>query len=115
MELKHLVSEVLLARAKSLESLGLQEEGWTKGDALQLLAQLADKKVAVLGGDVYSTASGRLEPTYENWFCERCGEEDLGTYARRSQKEAMAFLRDYPGLLEVLFVLVLSQDETAGL
>lgn len=35
-----------------IESLGLQETAWTKSDALELPAQLADTGVAVLGGDV---------------------------------------------------------------
>ena len=113
--MKGILPETLLLRAKSLESLVLQENAWTKNDALELLAQLEGTDVAVLGGDVYSVSSGRLEPSYESWFCERRPREGLFAYAERSQQKAKAFLRAFPDLSEALFALVLSQDETAGL
>lgn len=105
----------LASRAKALEELGLQEVAWTKADALELVAQLAGCQVAVLGGDVYNMSSGRVRPSYENWSCERRSGEGLRGYAERSQQEAVAFLRAYPELPDVLFTLVLSQNETAGL
>jgi len=115
MEIQQKLPKALCSRAKSLESLGLQEVAWTKSDALELLAQLEGSAISVLGGDVYSTSSGRLKPAYENWFCERRSEEELQAYAERSQHVAVAFLRAYPDRPEALFALVLCQDETAGL
>lgn len=109
------IPEELASRARSLETLGLHEVAWTKKDALEVLAQLAGRTVAVLGGDVYFVSSGRPKPAYENWSCERRPGEALGAYAERSQREAVVFLHTYPDSTDTLFVLVLSMDVTAGL
>ncbi len=115
MEIRKKISSVLVSKARSLESLGLQEVAWTKSATLELLGQLKGQTVVVLGGDVYCVALGSPTPTYENWSCERRLGENLAGYSARSQQEAVAFVRAYPDLPETLFSLVLDEEETAGL
>ena len=115
MKIQEQILDAFSSRGRSLEPLGLQEIAWVKSDALEIVARLADKGVAVLGGDVYKEFPDGLRPTYENWYCERSSEEDFRAFTERSREKAVAFLRSYPDPAEAMFVLVLSEGRTAGL
>lgn len=111
-----LVSEALASRARPLKALGVNNVAWTKGDALEVIASLQGREVAVLGGDVYGLVGGHIVPAYANWHCERRQGELLRDYAERSQRAAASFLRAYPATkVEILFAFVLSEEETAGM
>ena len=109
------IPKSLSSRAKSLAALGLDEAAWTRSDALELLSHLKGAQVAVLGGDVYTEGPGQLEPTYDNWYCERRPGEEFPAYAERSQREAFSFVDGYPDLPGILFAFVLNPNETACL
>jgi hypothetical protein len=102
-------------RARSLEALGLNEVAWTQEDALQVLDQLRGMPVAILGGDVYSSKTGHLMPTYDNWCCDRHADEDFAAFAARSQRVAAEYIAKRSPLSEDLIVLVSDGEVTAGL
>ena len=62
------------------------------GSWVQALEFLAGTEVAILGGDVLSESSGKLEYTRENWYCERLPEESTPAFANRSRLVARQFI-----------------------
>jgi hypothetical protein len=67
---------------------GSKEQALKPAAALQGLELLAGSDVAILGGDVLSESSGKLEYIYENWFCERLPGESGPVFADRSRSVA---------------------------
>jgi hypothetical protein len=84
---------------------------WRPEDAAQVLDLLRPTDIAVLGGDVYSKRSGRLEPSYENWYTEREPQELPSAFATRSQSIAREYLANMieRGLAGCWVTLVLSE------
>jgi len=111
------LSEDLIVRAFPLDDLGVSELAWSQADALLVVAGLEDSDVAILGGDVYCKMLSGILPMAENWACERRSSESLKEYAMRSRREARSYIQSFPTSTRegTLFVLVLCEEETAGL
>jgi hypothetical protein len=71
---------------------GSEEQALKPAAALQALELLADTDVAILGGDVLSERSAKLEYTHENWYCKRLPEESALAFANRSRSVARQFI-----------------------
>lgn len=63
--------------------------------ALDVLKRLRDEGIAVAGGDVYRRENDCLEPTYDNWYCDRGDGEQIGEYVERSIGVAMNYVAEY--------------------
>jgi hypothetical protein len=61
-------------------------------DALYAIHLLYGSQIAILGGDVLSDTSGKLQYTLENWHCEQMSGENPMTFTRRSHDVAKDFI-----------------------
>src|SRR5688572_444350 len=84
----------LWIKAESLSALGVEELAWCPEDAFRVLELLQSTEIAVLGGDVYVKRSGKLEPSYENWYAEHAPDEVPSEFAIRSQSIAREYLEN---------------------
>jgi len=92
--------------------------GWKKEDVLDLLNSPSADKFAVLGGDVLRFNGNRkfYENTYDNWYINREGPlEDFKEFCVKSKKKAIDYISNYNADDNVVFVLVVSSEITAGL
>src|SRR6266508_2570448 len=87
-------SRILHSEGKPLAQInpGSQELALKPAAALKALGLLARTEVAILGGDVLSESSGKLEYTHENWYCERLLGETATAFAHRSRAVAHRFV-----------------------
>jgi hypothetical protein len=93
--------------AISLDSMGVENLAWRKGDALKVVEALKYSDWAVLGGDVVRKAD-ILEYTYDNWSCDPLPNEIQQAYVVRSHDEAASYIRGYKIQegFQILFALV---------
>ncbi len=89
--------------------------GWTRRDALAVLATLTDTRIAVARGEVYRTMAHDPVPI-DDWDCRRAPREDANAYAARSQSAAerrvKRHLDEYSGA--VLFVFTFDDQQAAA-
>lgn len=85
----------ILGAGKSLEMLGVRNWALDQAGALDALERLRDEGIAVSGGDVYRRENDRLEPTYDNWYCDRGDGEQVGEYVERSIGVAINYITEY--------------------
>lgn len=86
----------ILGAGESLEMLGVRNWALDQAGALDAVERLHSKGIAVAGGDVYRLENGRLEPTYDNWYCDKCDDEPIGEYIEHSVHIAMSYISEYP-------------------
>ena len=58
----------LMENGISLQDIHFNEYIWSWHDALTVIDILIDKKIFILGGDVYSYIKNRYRPTGESWY-----------------------------------------------
>jgi len=85
----------ILSAGESLEVLGVRNWALDQAGALYALERLHQEGIAVAGGDVYRLENGRLEPTYDNWYCDRSDGEQIGEFVERSIGVAMNYITEY--------------------
>lgn len=90
--------DAILGAGESLEMLGVRNWVLDHAGALEAVERLSREGVAVAGGDVYRRENGRLEPTYDNWYCNRSDGEQMHEYVERSIDIARGYITDYPDL-----------------
>jgi len=86
----------ILGAGESLEMLGVRNWALDQAGALEAVGRLSCQQIAVTGGDVYRPKNGRLEPTYDNWYCNRSDGERMCEYVERSIVIARNYISDYP-------------------
>ncbi|WP_411850307.1 Imm40 family immunity protein [Stenotrophomonas sp. LGBM10] len=97
----------ILGAGESLEVLGVRNWALDQAGALDALERLHHEGIAVAGGDVYRLENGRLEPTYDNWYCDRSDDESIDEYIERSIDIARSYISECPNSDgETLFSLV---------
>jgi hypothetical protein len=90
-----------------LEGVGVRNWALTKADALRALENLLEMEVGIAGGDVYKLVNGKLELTYNNWFCDRNAREISEHYVARSVAHARNYIANYEDQgMEFFFALV---------
>lgn len=97
----------LASSAVDLSEFGVHALAWSRSDALAVLEHLADWEMPVLGGDVLSSVRP-LEYAYANWHSDPGADEDVATYAQRSQRETRDYIERYP-TEPAWFVLVVGE------
>jgi len=81
--LEQKIKEKIFRKSISLESYGLNDLAWGREDALQLINEIMEHKIGILGGDVYRLVGSRLDPLSDNWSCEPMEKErELSSNAR---------------------------------
>lgn len=86
----------ILDVGESLEILGVRNWALDQDRALDAVEKLSCQGIAVAGGDVYRWENGRLEPTYDNWYCNKNDGEQVGEYVKRSISLARNYISVYP-------------------
>ena len=71
---------------------GSDEYALSPPDALKAICLLEKSHVAICGGDVLEEKSGKLEYSYENWYCDQKNGENPLDYVVRSRKESTEFI-----------------------
>jgi hypothetical protein len=101
------VVDEILHQGCWLGNLGIQNWALDRSLTLDVLSQLERAGVAVLGGDVYIRQGEAIEPSYDNWYCERRADETVLAFVSRSTRAAREYVIAYsPNRRDVLFALV---------
>lgn len=91
------IPEALRASAIHSADFQVNEFGWISAEALQVIESLEWSKVAVVGVQEYRHDPVGFVPSSANWDTSRGFAESEISFARRSRREAMEFIR---GILE---------------
>lgn len=87
----------MLREGEFLEMLGVRNWALDRVGALDAVERLSCERIAVAGGDVYKRENGRLETTYDNWYCNRNDGEQMSEYIERRVDIARNYISKYPG------------------
>ncbi len=100
--------KAILSCGISLSEMGVNNWALTEAQAIQALDKFESLETLVLGGDVYKMVDGEPESNYDNWYCERNDNEELGKFAARSINCARQYIGNYrnPSSRETFFVFV---------
>jgi len=104
-------TDLLHARGRALDDLGVSDTALDREGAEHALCIIDDLKEAVLGGDVYLMKGHSLVSTYDSWHCDRRPDESLPDFAARSIEETRAYVGGYPNG-DAWFTLVLHERPT---
>lgn len=97
----------ILSVGRSLDSVGVRNWALSRDAALTALEKLSAKRVAVIGGDVYVASGFNVESNYDNWYCNRRGDEADSAFVERSIADARNYIVNYKAdSVEVLFAIV---------
>lgn len=86
----------ILGVGEYLEMLGVRNWALDQAGALDAVEKLSCQGIAVAGGDVYRRENGRLESTYDDWYCNRNDGEQMDEYVERSTSLARNYISAYP-------------------
>ena len=107
--------ETLINKAISLADLGVADLAWTRLDVFEIIKELDESNVAVLGGDVLKKEDTKYKYNYDNWHSDIEPGEQWDDYAKRSRKETQEYLKRYPdpGDNTYIYSLVLTDKPNA--
>lgn len=88
--------KTILSVGHPLEAVGVHNWALDRQQALQALDQLLTLDMPVSGGDVYRFGQGRMQLTYDNWYCDPGPNEARTAYAVRSIEKARDYISAYP-------------------
>jgi len=102
----------LRSKAIGLSHLHVAEVAWFRNDVLEIIRQLNDTGIAILGGDVLRKCGDKFEHDYSNWHVDRQPSESAKAYAERSREETTKYVRGFPDSENgsIAYVLVFEQD-----
>lgn len=86
--------EELLNSAYSLEVLHIRGLAWIDENAIKAIHACAEKRYAILGGDVYEQQHGRFIPTLDSWYLNQ-GALPWEEYVEESRKKAVSYITMY--------------------
>lgn len=88
--------DILASEGRDLKEAGVNGAALQKRSALRAVEALRAASVQILGGDVYRVTRGKLELSYDNWYCKDAGEPGTDEYLKASLAQAKRYIRDYP-------------------
>lgn len=107
----------LLNKGISLQGIGINNWAFSKDDALDILNRFEELQVSILGGDVCELINNRIQPNYDNWYCNRLSNETDVEFSKRSIKRAKDYIMDYnvdnPNQIFFIFVIDDYKNETS--
>jgi hypothetical protein len=90
-----------------LGNFGVKNWALDRHAVLDALSQFECAGIAALGGDVYVQQGENIQPSYDNWYCERTSSETFLAFLSRSIEMAREYVVTYSSnRSNVLFVLV---------
>jgi len=97
-------------RNKAIELKTINEIGWRRNELIELLNFLKSNKKAILGGDVYTYKSNKLDTLGAggaNWSVNRqCENESFEDFAMRSIEETFNYLKKLPETQDFIFSVI---------
>ena len=96
-----------------LTNIGIKEIALNKPSAIKAIEILSKTSIGILGGDVYIIVNGKIEITYDNWYCNEKTFNNYFEFLRESCAIAKAYIRRYKesDVGTVLFTLVLNDGK----
>lgn len=92
-----ILSANILKSGISLEPLGIAEYAWEKNLVIEILNILNDKRIPVLGGDVYKIVDNEIKSTYDGWYIDK---DETPEFVRKSLDMAKSYIEEYEHLNE---------------
>lgn len=108
------LSRKILKRVIKLEKFGMNDLTWEKEFAIELINDLFQDEIGILGGSVYKISTDRLIPMYDNWYCNPNEGETRDGYFLRSKKMALDYIKKYPVYPDekIVFSLVFNEQSS---
>lgn len=81
----------------SLDELGVNSVAFEKREALQILENLKNEIIPIIGIDIYEMKEGIIDfsSNYDSWSCDRKEKESLSDFVKRSHKSAYEYVDNY--------------------
>ena len=101
-------ADEILRQGYYLGELGVSNWGLTEYQALAAFERFLTLKIPILGGDVYETVNGNIQPNYDSWYCNQLQGEVKDDFVVRSIGVSESYIRNYDKstVESVLFILV---------
>lgn len=101
------IADSILSTGRTLSAIGVRNWALTKEQSLIALDLLAAEGIAILGGDVYEVVNDLVQPSYDNWYCDRLPGESADVFVERSLGKARSYIANYEDTgRDILFAIV---------
>ena len=91
-DIEQYISNELFKKKIDLDSFGINEYAWNPEDIMMVLKELENRKIGVLGGDVYNSAENIIEMTFDSWYIN---DDNSTDYYNKSIKKAYEYISEY--------------------
>ena len=108
-----IATEANISKYFSLEEKGIDNYAFSYQQAILLVDALRQSNVPILGGDVSLKLGSSIEPSYDNWYCDKIEDERDSDFLRRSCDVAETFIKEYKKnniIKEPLFAFVIGDN-----
>ena len=81
--------------ALSLSVIGINEYAWNYNSIVEMIPLLREKRLPILGGDVYSMNNSTIENSDDNWYYDRIPNESFYDYVQNSCNKSESYIRTF--------------------
>lgn len=96
-----LIPQSIMKEGKFLKEFGILEYAWTFNSIKEIICILNEKKIPILGGDVYKICNGKIYQTYDSWYINRSNEK---FFYSKSYERTISYILDYEKRNEGCFI-----------
>ncbi len=104
--MKDELKEKIFKNAISLAKQGLYDLAWKRKDALNLIHELQNENIGILGGDVYRLTNLDLQITGDNWLCDEFNDLSKERFNFKSKNLSYQYIKNYPEQSEDLIFCI---------
>lgn len=87
--------DAILSTGLSLDPIGIRNWVLDARAAIAALHSLHAKDLPIFGGDVFSVNEGRIESTYDSWYCDMRKDESHREFVDRSFARALEYVENF--------------------
>ena len=87
-----LIPQSIIDKSIFLKELGIFEHAWMFEDIKKIIDILDEKKIPILGGDVYKICNGKISQTYDSWYINKSEECD---FPSKSYEKTVLYISEY--------------------
>ncbi len=87
-----LIPQHIIDKGIFLKELGIFEYVWIFEDVKRIITILDEKKIPILGGDVYKIYNGKIIRTYDSWYINKSKEYD---FRKKSYERTVSYISMY--------------------
>lgn len=96
-----IIPKSIMDKSISLKELGIFEFAWNLDNVQSIIEMFLEKKIPILGGDVYKIVDGKIYKTYDSWYINKSDEDD---FYHKSYEKARSYILSYEERNEGQFV-----------